>query len=139
MKTKQLLPFLLLLLMVGGLAHAQQTATLVCDIEALEDGSDPADVCYFAEDPEENPENFTLDVLVGEEITWSGEGPIVIRKIQHYGGKNIFKKDPEGNGKVKAKPNKATDGEPYRYKIHFKIDGKGKNYKIDPIIRSKQQ
>ena len=120
-----------------SLTYSQKTATLVCDIEALEDGSDPATVCHFAEDPDVNPEDFTLEVMVGEEITWSGDGPLLIRKIQHYGGKKIFNKDPEGNGKIKAKPNKKTDGKPYRYRIHFKIDGRGKNYKIDPIIRSK--
>ena len=89
---------------------AQQTATLECDIEALLDGSDPADVCVFLENPDVNPEDFTLEVEVGEEITWSGVEPITIRKIQHYGGKKIFGYDPEGEGEIKAKPNKKTDG-----------------------------
>lgn len=133
---KTIRPFLsLLLFFCATIMMAQQTATLVCDIEALQAGSEPSDVCYFAEDPDINPQDFTLDVYVDEEITWVGDEPIAIRKIQHYGGTKVFKKDPEGDGEVRAKPNKKTDGRPYRYKIHFKINNTGKNYKIDPIIK----
>jgi hypothetical protein len=134
MKTNPLI-ICLALIMFGSVLTAQQTATLECDVDALLNGSDPADVCVFLENPDVNPEDFTMDVLVDEDITWSGVDPIFIRKIQHYGGTKIFKKDPEGDGEVKAKPNKKTDGKPYRYKIHFKINNTGKNYKIDPIIK----
>lgn len=136
MKTNQLI-FFVSVLFFSAVAMAQQTATLICDIAALEAGSNPAEVCYFEEDPEVNPELFTIEAEVGEEITWDGGDRIVIRMIQHYGGRNIFDRDPEGNGQIKAKPNKKTEEDPYRYRIHFKIDGTERNYMIDPIIRTK--
>ena len=136
MKTLRLI-FLCNLALTFNFALGQQTATLACDIEALEGGANPAEACYFTEDPEVNPELFTIEAQVGEEITWEGEDRIVIRKIQYYKGRNIFDKDPEGNGQIKARPNQKTEGDPYYYRIHFKIDGTEKNFIIDPIIRTR--
>ena len=133
------LRFLLLfnLVLTFNFALGQQTATLACDIEALDSGASPTEACYFTEDPELNPELFTIDAQVGEEITWTGMDRIVVWKIQYYKGRNIFDRDPEGNGEIKARPNRRTEGEPYYYRIHFKIDGTEKNYMIDPIIRTR--
>lgn len=136
MKTFRLISFASIALFVTS-AFAQQTATLACDIEALRDGSKPAEVCHFVENPDSNPELFTIEAEVGEEIIWSGEDSILIRKVKHYGGTNIFDQDPEGDGEIIARPNKKTNGKPYRYKLKFRLEGSNKQYKIDPIIRSK--
>ena len=119
-------------------SYSQKTATLECDISALENKVKAKDACHFAEDPETNPEEFTLEVSVNEEITWSGGESIIVKKIKHYKGTNVFSSDPKGNGVVKAKPNKPTDGQPYRYKILFNVVGMNKTFKIDPIIKVKK-
>lgn len=136
MKTIRLL-FFFTLVLAFNLAAGQQTATLACDIEALEGDTKPSEACYFTENPEVNPELFTIEAQVGEEITWTGEDRIVVWKIQYYKGRNIFDRDPEGNGEIKARPNKKTEGDPYYYRIHFKIDGTERNFMIDPIIRTR--
>jgi len=136
MKTFRLTIFASIVLLATP-AFSQQTATLACDIEALQNGSKPAEVCYFVENPDIDPELFTIEAEVGEEIIWSGEDTIIIRKVQHYGGTNIFSKDPEGDGEIKARPDKKTNGKPYKYKLKFRLEGSNKQYKIDPIIRSK--
>ena len=134
MKTFRLIIFASIVLFATSV-FSQQTATLACDIEALQNGSKPAEVCYFVENPDINPELFTIEAEVGEEILWSGEGTVLIRKVKHYGGTNVFNKDPEGGGEIIARPNKKTDGKPYRYKLKFRLEGSNKQYKIDPIIK----
>ena len=106
MKTNQLLTFYFLLFCATTLI-GQQSATLYCDIEALLDGDDPAEVCEFVEAPGENPENFTIEATLEEEITWSGQDGILITKVKWYKGPKIFNgKNPSGNGVIKAKPKK---------------------------------
>lgn len=140
MKTRQLiLPLFLLLL--TAYSYAQQTATLQCNIEALEAGEEPADVCFFTEAPDESPVDFTIEAYLDEEITWSGVGEIKIHKIQWKNGTKIFNgRDPKGNanGRAKDKPKKVTPGDdPYVYTLVFKV--KGDKYEIDPIIKVKNR
>ena len=138
MKIKNQFLLFFTLCLIVSLSYSQQTATLECDISALEDGSKAKDVCYFSEAPDIDPEQFTLEVEVNEEITWSGGESIIVKKIKHYRGTNIFSSDPEGDGRITARPNKPTDGKPYRYKILFNVDGITKTFRIDPIIKVKQ-
>ena len=140
MKTNQvILSFALVLLSTFAFGQAEHTATLVCDIQALRNNEKPSEVCYFAEDPETPPEIFTIDALVGDEIIWDGEESILIKEIIHKGGENIFAENPRGNGQIKARPNKPTNGNPYRYMIQFRIDGEEKVYVIDPLIKTRNQ
>ena len=136
MKTFRLIIFASIVLFATS-AFSQQTATLACDTEALQNGSKPAEVCHFVENPDIDPELFTIEAEVGEEILWSGEDTILIRKVKHYGGTKIFDQDPEGDGEIIARPNKKTNGRPYKYKLKFRLEGSNKQYTIDPIIRSK--
>jgi hypothetical protein len=135
MKSKLTVSVLSLFLMAASLAYAQQSATLKCDLSQLRNGNE-AEVCYFEEAPDENPETYTIEAMLEEEITWSGKEGILITKVKWYKGPKIFNgKNPSGNGVIKAKPKKLTqENKPYRYKLKFSVNGQG-NYKIDPIIK----
>ena len=140
MKTRQLiLPLFLLLLTVYS--YAQQTATLQCNIEALEAGEEPADVCFFTEAPDESPKDFIIEAFLDEEITWSGVELIRIHRIKRTSGPKIFNgHDPRGNanGRAKDKTKKVTsDDDPYVYTLVFKV--KGDKYEIDPLIKVKNR
>jgi hypothetical protein len=129
-----------LLILFGSLlgvsvSYAQQTATLKCDISKLKKGNE-AEVCHFEEAPNDNPETYTIEAILEEEITWSGKDGIQITKVKWYKGTKIFNgNNPSGNGVIKAQPKKITEEDkPYRYKLKFNVNGEG-NYKIDPIIK----
>ena len=139
MKSKLPLSVLSLFLMAASVAYAQQSATLKCDLSELKNGNE-AKVCEFEEAPGDNPETYTIEAKLDEEITWSGKDGILITKVKWYKGPKIFNgKNPSGNGVIKAKPKKTTqEGKPYRYKLKFSVNGRG-NYTIDPIIKVRRE
>lgn len=95
-------------------------------------------------------ENFVIDAVVDDVIVWEGESStsstdvIDIKRVDRGGGSKIFKNARHsgrkiGNSKKETVQDKVlfdTKGKAdYKYNISFKINGKGRNYKIDPKIR----
>lgn len=139
MKSKLSVSILSVILMATSVTYAQQSATLKCDLSVLKNGNE-AEVCYFEEAPDENPETYTIEAMLEEEITWSGKEGILITKVKWYKGPKIFEGgNPTGNGVIKARPKKTTqEDKPYRYKLKFSVNGQG-NYTIDPIIKVRRE
>jgi hypothetical protein len=95
-------------------------------------------------------EKFTIDVFVDDTIVWEGQSSssdiaiIDIKKIDRKNDSKIFKKKKH-YGKKHGNSNKetiqgkllySTKGKPdFKYDILFKINRKGKTYKIDPKIK----
>ena len=77
---------------------------------------------------------------MGDTIIWDGESSdgtaaIDIRKIKYGRGTNVFNdKELDGETTVVGTIQRNTDGQPYKYKISFKINNTGKTYSIDPKI-----
>lgn len=95
-------------------------------------------------------EGFVIDAVVGDVIVWEGASSsgssdvIDIKRVDRGRGSKIFKNDKHsgkkvGNSKKETIQDKVlydTKGkDDYKYDISFKINGKGRNYKIDPKIR----
>jgi hypothetical protein len=95
-------------------------------------------------------ENFTIDAFVDDTILWEGQSSssdiaiIDIKKIDRENYSKIFK-DKKNYGKREGDSRKETvkskilydtkDQPDYKYKIFFKINGRGKTHKIDPKIK----
>ncbi|MFT7150879.1 MAG: hypothetical protein ACI82Q_002754 [Nonlabens sp.] len=95
-------------------------------------------------------EGFVIDAVVDDVIVWVGESTtsgtdiVDIKKVDRGSGSKIFKNDKH-NGRKVGNSNKETiqdkvlydtrGKEDYKYDISFKINGAGKNHKIDPKIK----
>lgn len=107
--------------------------------------------CNFGQDPSIANEEFTIDVNVGDTVTWQGVSSnapstdvVNIVSINHEGGKNVFDKNIlTGNGqspeRVTDTVRSKTDGdEKYKYKISFTVTNNGSKrngmFHIDPKI-----
>jgi len=104
--------------------------------------------CNFGQDPNISNEEFTVDVNMGDTITWQGVSAnapstdsVSIESINHEGGKNVFDQNVlrGSNGVVTGTAKVRTDGgEKYKYKISFKVTNSGSNrngmFHIDPKI-----
>jgi hypothetical protein len=108
-----------------------------------------ATTCNFGQPQNISNENFTIEVNVGDIITWQGvsssapETDIVeITKIKRAKGKNIFDKEellPGENKKISGKALFQTTAEDiYKYDISFTVSTNGKKrngtFHIDPKI-----
>jgi len=107
--------------------------------------------CDFGQDSGISNEEFTIEVNVGDTVTWQGVSSnapstdvVNIVSINHEGGKNIFDQNvlrsngqsPERvSGVVKAR---TDDGKKYKYKISFTVMNNGEKrngtFHIDPKI-----
>ncbi len=108
--------------------------------------------CNFGQDPSIANEEFTIDVNLGDTVTWEGVSSnapstdvVNIVSINHEGGKNVFDKNIlKSNGQ---QPETVTDivksrtdgGEKYKYKISFTVTNNGAKrngmFHIDPKIQ----
>ena len=95
-------------------------------------------------------EGFVIDAVVDDVIVWEGESTssgtdiVDIKKVDRGSGSKIFKNDRH-NGRKVGGANKETvqdkvlydtkGKEDHKYDISFRINGEGRNYKIDPKIR----
>ncbi len=107
--------------------------------------------CHFGQEDDICYKDFTVDVRVGDIITWQGipsdikDDEVNIMSIQHEGGNNIFshrRLPGDGNepGRVVGLVlNLAPMGMEYKYKISFTVKQKGRKrngiFHIDPKIR----
>lgn len=107
--------------------------------------------CNFGQAPEIANEDFTIEVKVGDTVTWEGVSAnapstdvVNIVSINHEGGKNVFGKnilkgDGQSPEKVTGKVLYKTAGSDYKYKISFTVlnNGVKRNgtFHIDPKIR----
>jgi len=104
--------------------------------------------CNFGQDPNISNEEFTVDVNLGDTITWQGVSAnapstdsVSIESINHEGGQNVFDQNVlrGNNGVVTGTARVRTDGgEKYKYKISFKVTNSGSSrngtFHIDPKI-----
>ncbi len=107
--------------------------------------------CDFGQDSSISNEEFTIDVNVGDTVTWQGVSSnapstdvVNIVSINHEGGKNVFDKNIlKSNGqspeRVSATVKSRTDdGREYKYKISFTVTNNGSKrngmFHIDPKI-----
>ncbi len=142
---KSLFFALVFALFFTGLSFSQNqfAASLNCNVDSLKAGIPAYKACHFVgQVPNTDTREFTTYVEVGDAIIWSGQSTdgntkIDIKKIKHEDGTNVFDKDElEGQAIVVGTIKKKTNGEPYKYKISFKINNKRKMYSIDPKIRA---
>ena len=119
----------------------QISATLKCNVAALQAGNPAYQVCQFTDqEPGTDTREFTIYAEVGDTIIWDGESSdgsaaIDIRKIKYHRGTNVFnKRDLDGETTVVGEVQEKTNGQPYKYKISFKINNTGSTYTIDPKI-----
>ncbi len=135
----------LCLMSMTGLLYSQTVVTLNVDTSEIDKHEDLNMTCYFTGQPEGvSLEDFTIEVVVGEEITWVGqstvdETPVEIKKIKYEKGVKLLDGDEIDSGEdekfVKAKVNNGNPGDAEKYTIHFKVSNK--QFKIDPQIRIK--
>ena len=145
MKSKHPILTLLTFIIMTGFAYGQQTVTLICNPIELGD-SDPTEACYFLGGEGVNPMDYTTVAELGEEITWIGrstsdEDSIDIKMIKYERGINVFDKDSiQGERIVRGRIiNRTTEDQPYKYKIFFKVNNTQRMYRIDPLIRTRNQ
>ena len=135
----------LCLMSMTGLLYSQTVVTLNVDTTEIDKHEDLNMTCYFTGQPEGvSLEDFTIEVVVGEQITWVGqstvdETPVEIKKIKYEKGVKLLDGDDidsKGDEKfVKAKVNKGNPADAEKYTIHFKVGNTP--FKIDPVIRIK--
>jgi len=144
MKTKLFYSFLTfaLFLVINSAFGQEHTATLVCDVQALNNDTPASEACYFAEEEDVNPIDFTIEANIGDEILWSGEtdadgNTIQIKKIKFERGTEVFNSiEKEGASTIVRTVKFSTKNKPdYKYTISFKINDTGRLYKIDPKVR----
>lgn len=132
--------------------HAQESKTVVVTLNVNTgqiDNKNLATTCNFGQDQNISNENFTIEVNVGDSITWRGVSStspatdiVEITKIKYAKGKNIFGKDdllPGKNKKISGKAlSKTTAEDIYKYDISFTVTNNGTKrngtFKIDPKI-----
>ena len=108
--------------------------------------------CNFGQASGISNEEFTIEVNVGDTITWQGVSSnapstdvVNIVSINHEGGKNVFDQNvlkssmEDGREKVSAVVRSRTDdGNKYKYKISFTVINGGNRrngmFHIDPKI-----
>ena len=119
----------------------QISATLKCNVAALEAGNPAYQVCQFTDqEPGTDTREYTIYAEVGDTIIWDGESSdgsaaIDIRKIKYHRGTNVFNsREIDGETTVVGQVQEKTNGQPYKYKISFKINNTGRTYTIDPKI-----
>ena len=115
--------------------------TLKCNVAALQADNPPYQVCQFVnQEPGTDTRDYTIYAEVGDTIIWNGESSdgaaaIDIRKIKYDRGTNVFNdRELDGETTVVGTVQRNTEGNPYKYKISFKINNTGKTYSIDPKI-----
>jgi hypothetical protein len=128
------------------------TVVLIVDTENITKNSKPKDYCTFPElgmnPPKDSIENYTTDVLAGDEIEWMGisysaptEDHILIDRIIRRGGPPLLIDTISIKGKVKGRiriDSLDKPGQEEIYDIHFRtiIDGDtSRNYVLHPKIR----
>ncbi len=148
-KTSQILIAMVLLL---SNAFYGQTHTITLNVDTANltnDNVTSESITYFTAentqvDVASPPEDFEITVPNGATIIWEGvssssdEDTIEIFMIKWEKGPRIFSSDDipgNGNGTANAVVNGQTPGEPYKYKILFKVNGTGRMYQIDPKIK----
>jgi len=132
--------------------HAQESKTVVVTLNVNTgqiDDKNLATTCNFGQDQNISNENFTIEVNVGDSISWRGVSSsspatdiVEITKIKYAKGKNIFDKDDLLPGKNKTISGKAlsktTAEDTYKYDIYFTVTNNGTRrngtFKIDPKI-----
>lgn len=137
----------LCLMPITSLLYSQTVVTLNVDTTEIDKHEDLNMTCYFTGQPEGvSLEDFTIEVVVGEEITWVGqstvdETTVEIKKIKYEKGVKLLDGDDidsKGDEKfVKAKVDKGNPADAEKYTIHFKVGNKP--FKIDPVIRIKPE
>jgi len=135
----------LCLISLTSLLNAQTVVTLNVDTSEIDKHEDLNMTCYFTGQPEGvSLEDFTIEVVVGEEITWVGQSTVddttvEIKKIKYEKGVKLLDGDDidsQGDEKfVKAKVDKGNPADVEKYTIYFKVGNKP--FKIDPQIRIK--
>ena len=115
--------------------------TLKCNVAALQADNPPYQVCQFVnQEPGTDTRDYTIYAEVGDTIIWNressdGAAAIDIRKIKYDRGTNVFNdRELDGETTVVGTVQRNTEGNPYKYKISFKINNTGKTYSIDPKI-----
>ena len=128
---------------------ATRTVTLYVNTAQIDNQNVNAS-CNFGQDASISNEEFTIDVNVGDVITWQGVSAnapstdvVNIVSINHEGGKNVFgeniiKSNGQAPETVTATALYKTEGSKYKYKISFTVsNGVNKRnamFHIDPKI-----
>lgn len=151
---------LLLAFTFSTFLFSQQKITITLSVDTVKfDPSDMESSCSFTAyysksgrtiEWNEVLEDFIIDAQVGDEIFWEGisessaDDIIDIKKIKRENNSQIFKR-ATNYGKKLGHLNKETveaqilydteNQQDYKYSIFFKINGKGRTFKIDPKIK----
>lgn len=148
-KSSQIFIAMVLLLLCN--TNYAQTHIIILHVntdELTKDNVNSAEITSFSApdsqvDVASPAEAFTITVEDGSTIIWEGvstsnDDTIDIFMIKREKGPRIFSSDEipgNSNGRAQAVVNRQTSGEPYKYKILFKVNGTGRMYKIDPKIK----
>lgn len=144
-----LLLFIAAILCVHGTVSAQQTHTIILNVNTGEISKPNASAsCDFGQPADISNEDFTIEANVGDTIIWEGvstnapETDVVhIISINHEGGKNVFSQNIiKGDGeRVTAVVENGDEGDEDKYSISFTVmnDGVKRNgvFRIDPKIK----
>lgn len=117
--------------------------------ELTKDNVNSDEITYFTApdtqiDVESPPEAFEITVEDGSTIVWEGvstssdEDMVDIFMIKHVNGPRIFSSgdiNGNGNGKARGVVKKQQSDEAFKYTILFKVNRRGRMYKIDPKIK----
>ncbi len=132
--------------------QAQEPQTVVITLNVSTGQIDKQNLpttCNFGQPQNISNEDFTVEVNVGDVITWQGVSStapstdiVEITKIKYVKGKNIFDKEdlvPGQNKKISGKAlTKTTAEDIYKYDISFTVTSNGKKrngtFHIDPKI-----
>lgn len=126
-----------------GLSYSQNQirATLKCNVAALQADNPPYQVCQFVDqEPGTDTRDYTIYAEVGDTIIWDGQSSdgnaaINITKIKYDRGTNVFNnREIDGETTVVGTVQNNTEGNPYKYKISFKINDTRRTYTIDPKV-----
>ena len=147
MKSPRLFLLLTLLLFSPIVSIGQSMITLHVNTEGLKSNpsNDPESFCYF--ENKGDVRTYMTVANLAEYLIWNGvsttneKDSIHIKRIQRVRGTNVFNSEKINSiGKEKVVRaiiyNPTQPGNDYKYKIHFKINGTGQNYVIDPLIRT---
>ncbi len=155
-----------LIFLFSALGFSQETVTITLEVDAANFDSDnwlaSINLVATRSDSDSRQKSigdlreFTVDVFVGDTIIFDGreissdrgtvdvkkikrkkrKGTIIFENRSYYGEKNYG----ANNRSVKTKVLEDTIGkDDYEYYICFRINNKGKTYKLDPKIRVKRR
>jgi len=119
------------------------TITLYVNTDSITE-QDIDSTCNFGQPKGVSNKDYTINVHVGDDITWvgvssSGDDKVRIKKIKYVSDTEILNSNEINNAlfskKVHGKVKNGKKGDVEKYSIEFKIKGNNKKFEIDPKLQ----